>query len=225
MPVLTSGLVSGSNFSVGTTVQTYTAGDSFGNTTSCSFSITVKDIATPTITCPANVSQCNPIVTGIAPVTILDNCPTPAVTYSFSGATAGAGANNASGSVFNVGNTTVTYIATDLSGNVGSCTFTVTTGVSPTISATATNSVICLGGSTTLNGVGASTYTWSGGITNGVPFSPTITTTYTVTGTSASGCTTTAVKTITVNPLPVIITNSPTACVGTNKNLTSNGGT
>jgi hypothetical protein len=69
----------------------------------------------------------------------LDNCPTPAVTYSFSGATTGTGLNNASGSSFNVGNTTVTYIATDLSGNVGSCSFTVTTGVSSTISATATN--------------------------------------------------------------------------------------
>ena len=225
VPVLTSGLVSGSNFPVGTTVVTYTAQDAAFNTTSCSFSVTVKDVATPTITCPANVSQCSAIVNGIAPVSVLDNCPTPAVTYSFSGATAGSGANNASGSSFNVGNTTITYIATDLSGNVGSCTFTVTAGVSPTISATATNSTICLGGSTTLNGVGASTYTWSGGITNGVPFSPTITTTYTLTGTSASGCTNTALATITVNPLPVIITNSPTACVGSNINLTANGGT
>ena len=225
IPVLTTGSVSGSSFPVGTTVQTFTAGDSFGNTTSCSFSVTVNDIATPTITCPANVTQCTPIVNGIAPISVLDNCPTPAVTYSFSGATTGTGLNNASGSSFNVGNTTVTYIATDLSGNVGSCSFTVTTGVSSTISATATNSVICLGGSTTLNGVGAATYTWSGGITNGVPFSPTVTTTYTVTGTSASGCTTTAVKTITVNPLPVILTNSPTACVGSNINLTANGGT
>ncbi|MDP1800278.1 MAG: gliding motility-associated C-terminal domain-containing protein [Bacteroidota bacterium] len=226
VPVLTAGLASGSNFPVGTTVQTYTAGDSFGNTTSCSVTVTVTDVTTPTITCPANVSQCSAIVTGIAPVLVLDNCPTaPAVTYSFSGVTAGSGANNASGSTFNVGNTTVTYIATDPSGNVGSCSFVVTAGVSPTISSTTTNSVICLGGSTTLNGVGAATYTWSGGVTNGVPFSPTITTTYTLTGTSASGCTNTAVRTITVNPLPVIITNSPTACVGSNINLTSNGGT
>ncbi len=224
VPVLASGLPSGSSFPVGTTVVTYTAQDASANTTTCSFSVTVKDVTTPTITCPGNVSQCNSVVTGIGPVSVLDNCPTPAVTYSFSGATAGSGANNASGSPFNVGNTTVTYIATDASGNVGSCSFVVTTGVSPTISATATNSVICLGGSTTLNGVGASTYTWSGGITNGVPFSPTVTTTYTVTGTSASGCTNTAVKTITVNPLPVIITNSPTACVGSNINLTATGG-
>ncbi len=225
VPVLTAGLPSGSNFPVGTTVQTYTAGDSFGNTTSCSFSVTVKDVTTPTITCPANVSQCNAVVTGIGPVSVLDNCPTPAVTYSFSGATTGSGSNNASGSSFNVGNTTVTYIATDVSGNISSCSFIVTTGVSPTISATATNSSVCQGGSTTLNGLGASTYTWSGGITNGVPFFPTVTTTYTLTGTSASGCTNTTVATITVNPLPVIVTNSPTACLGTNINLTATGGT
>jgi len=225
VPVLTSGLASGSSFPVGTTVQTYTAQDAFGNTTTCSFSVTVMDVTTPTITCPGNVSQCNSVVTGIGPTSALDNCPPPAVTYSFSGATTGSGVNNASGSTFNVGNTTVTYIATDLSGNTSNCSFVVTTGVSPTISATATNSTICLGGSTTLNGIGASTYTWSGGITNGVPFSPLVTTTYTLTGTSASGCTNTAIATITVNPLPVIVTNSPTACLGANINLTATGGT
>jgi gliding motility-associated-like protein len=225
VPVLASGLSSGSSFPVGTTVQTYTASDSFGNTTSCSFSVTVLDLVAPTITCPPNIIQCNSIVTGIAPVTVLDNCSTPSVTYSFSGATLGSGITNASGSFFNIGNTIVTYIATDLSGNTASCSFTVTTGISPTISATATNSIICLGGSTTLTGAGASTYSWSGGVTNGVAFSPTVTTTYTLTATSVSGCTNTAVKTITVNPPPTITVTATNSiiCLGGSTTLSGSG--
>ncbi|MDI9341804.1 MAG: HYR domain-containing protein [Sediminibacterium sp.] len=225
MPVLSSGLPSGSSFPVGTTVQTYTAQDGSGNTTSCSFSVTVRDVTTPTITCPANVNQCTAIVNGIAPVSVLDNCPAaPAVTYSFSGATAGSGANNASGTAFNTGTTTVTYIATDGSGNIGSCSFSVVTGAAPVLTIAVTNPSVCLGGSTTMSASGASTYTWTGGVTNGVPFSPAVTTTYTVSATSAGGCTTTAVRTITVFPLPVIITNSPTACLGSTINLTASGG-
>ncbi|MEI8137462.1 MAG: hypothetical protein WCH21_09090, partial [Bacteroidota bacterium] len=117
-----------------------------------------------------------------------------------------------------------------LSGSTLGCTGTntvaVTVNPTPTITATATNSVICLGGSTTLNGAGASTYTWSGGITNSVDFSPTITTTYTVTGTSASGCTNTAVITITVLPNPVapLLTSNSPVCVGGNLTFTASGG-
>ena len=58
---------------------------------------------------------------------------------------------------------------------------------------------VCGGLSVTLSGTGATTYTWSGGITNGVSFVPSATTTYTVTGTS-SGCTGTASVLVTRNP-------------------------
>lgn len=67
---------------------------------------------------------------------------------------------------------------------------------------TDTNSTICIGTAVTLNGQGATTYTWSDGVTNGVPFSPNSTVTYTVTGTT-NGCTSTATVTITVLPLPI----------------------
>ncbi len=225
VPVLASGLASGSSFPVGTTVQTYTAQDGLGNTTSCSFSVTVSDVTSPTITCPANVNQCTAIVNGIAPNTVLDNCPgAPAVTYSFSGATVGAGVTNASGTAFNTGTTVVTYIATDGSGNTGSCSFSVVTGAAPILTVAITNTSICQGGNTSMTASGAATYTWSGGVTNGVPFSPTVTTSYTVTANSAGGCTTTAVRTITVNPLPVITTNTPAVCLGATINLTATGG-
>ncbi len=225
VPVLTSGLASGASFPVGTTVQTYTAQDGAGNTTSCSFSVTVRDVTSPTITCPPNVNQCVSVVNGIAPVLVLDNCPTtPAVTYSFSGATVGAGLTNASGSTFNTGTTNVTYIATDGSGNIGTCNFQVITGAAPLLTVAVTNPSICLGASTSMSASGAATYTWSGGVINGIPFSPTVTTIYTVSATSAGGCTTTTTRTITVNPLPSIVTNSPTACLGSSINLSASGG-
>ena len=69
-----------------------------------------------------------------------------------------------------------------------------------TVGATVSNSVICNGNSTTLSGTGANTYVWTGGISNAIAFSPTITASYTVTGTNTlSGCTNTAVASVTVN--------------------------
>ena len=47
---------------------------------------------------------------------------------------------------------------------------------------------VCVNNTLTLSATGASTYVWNGGITDGVPFIPTLDTTYTVIGTSAQGC-------------------------------------
>lgn len=58
----------------------------------------------------------------------------------------------------------------------------------------------------TLSGSGASSYTWDNGVTNGVPFTPTIgTTTYTVTGTDANGCVNTDQVTVTTFELPIAL--------------------
>jgi gliding motility-associated-like protein len=113
-------------------------------------------------------------------------------------------------------------------GATGSCTNTavrtITVNPLPGVSSTASNSTICNGGSTTLNGTGASTYTWTGGISNGVAFSPTTTTTYTVTGTDANGCVNTSVRTVTVNAVPTSTTSTSgtITCVTNTVNLNSN---
>ena len=90
---------------------------------------------------------------------------------------------------------------------------TATVNVIPTVTATASQT-ICSGTSVTLSGIGASTYVWNNGISNGVSFIPTATTTYTVTGTAANGCTNTASSTVTVNPVPTV-TNASICAGGT----------
>ncbi|MFT5779031.1 MAG: gliding motility-associated-like protein [Crocinitomicaceae bacterium] len=57
----------------------------------------------------------------------------------------------------------------------------------------------------TLNGSGASTYTWTNGVIDGVPFSPPLssTTVYTVTGTDANGCVGTDIVQVSSFTLPI----------------------
>ena len=78
---------------------------------------------------------------------------------------------------------------------------TITVNVLPAVGVTAdpTVATICAGSSITLSGTGAANYSWSGGISNGVSFTPTATTTYTVTGTATSNCMNTATQKVTVN--------------------------
>lgn len=111
---------------------------------------------------------------------------------------------------------TYTCFVKDALGNPTSNTYTVTQPASFSITASVSNSVICNGASTVFNGAGASTYTWTGGVTNGVPYSPTVTNTYSVTGSNALGCraSNTVVLTVTVNPGPAITVSSGTICAG-----------
>ncbi|MGM0477711.1 MAG: PKD domain-containing protein, partial [Bacteroidota bacterium] len=75
--------------------------------------------------------------------------------------------------------------------------------VHPTPNVDAGNDVfVCDGESVTLSGSGADTYVWDNGVSDGVSFVPTATNTYTVTGTSAEGCTATDDVLVTVYDNP-----------------------
>ncbi|HLP93482.1 MAG TPA: HYR domain-containing protein [Saprospiraceae bacterium] len=92
--------------------------------------INVTDTIAPTITCPANQVITSPgaaVVNGIAPV-VDDNCSSPNVGWSSTGATVADFPNDpdASGSLFNLGSSTVVYTATDASGNSATCSFDIT---------------------------------------------------------------------------------------------------
>ncbi len=128
-----SGLSSGSWFPVGQTTNTFEVVDSAGHHSApFSFVVTVQDTEPPVIACPGNRTvdtdpgQCTAIVNDIAPVSFGDNCPGATVTYLVTGATTVSGMENASGTAFNKGSSTVTYTVTDASSNVTSCSFTVT---------------------------------------------------------------------------------------------------
>jgi HEAT repeat protein len=125
--------------------------------------------------------------------------------------------------------TIYTVTGININGCSGSTTITVNTHNSPAITVSPTNpSSICSGSSIQLYGVGGITYTWQpGGLTGSpVSISPTVTTTYTVTGMDSYGCTASSTKTVTVIPAPTVTVNpsSTSICQGTGAvNLTANG--
>ncbi|MBK7588841.1 MAG: T9SS type A sorting domain-containing protein [Bacteroidetes bacterium] len=129
-------------------------------------------------------------------------------------------------------NTTTTYTVTVEDGAGCTATSSVTVNVNPLPNITATASVnpLCDGSSTICTGAGAGiggSYVWSGGVVDGVAFTPIATTTYTVTGTTANGCTATSTITIVVNTNPIILASaSPSSiCEGFTSTLSAIGAT
>lgn len=119
---------------------------------------------------------------------------------------------------------TTTYTVT---GTTNGCSaddqITVTVGNS--LSLTMSQDVaICEGDSTTISVSGAGSYLWSNGETNSsFSVSPSITTTYNVTGTDASNCTGTGQVTVTVNSLPVVSSDNVAVCEGSSVQIQATG--
>ena len=195
------------------TTYTATATSSLGCTNTASFVILMNPVPNPTI--------------AISPAATVCSGTTVTLTASGGGTYVWApgGATSAAINVNTTGVYTVTV--TNASGCTATSTASITVNPLPSVSTTATLTTICNGGSTTLTGTGASTYTWQPGNLSGtsVVVSPTSTTTYTVTGTSASGCTATATRLITVNTLPTITTSitNATICVGQSTTISASG--
>jgi len=129
-------------------------------------------------------------------------------------------------------NTTTTYSVGGLNGTscYGFNGITINVNPSPTITAQATPSMACVGGSVTISGSGAATYTILGGNTNPITI-PSGTATggfFTfVEGSAANGCTDIALVQFTVNPNPTVTISSSvptnTICMGSTLTLTGNG--
>lgn len=106
----------------------------------------------------------------------------------------------------------------------GIATRTINIPGSPTVSVT--NSTICAGNNATLTANGASTYSWNtGATTSQIVVSPTVSTSYTVTGSNGS-CNDTKTVSVTVNASPTVnISASNTIiCTGQTVTLTASGG-
>lgn len=122
------------------------------------------------------------------------------------------------------GTFTTYMIVSDACGSLGITSKTITVLPTPTVSATPASTTVCNGTNIILSGGGASTYAWSGGITNGVAFAASSTTNYTVTGTAANGCTNTAVSAVTTNSNPIVTANTTTNTICSGNNITLTGG-
>lgn len=146
IPIITSGTVDTST--LGTYTITYSATDDAGNTSSITRDVIVVDTTNPTIS-----------LVGNSEISLLIN-----ETFSDSGATAidsfeGAIAVETSGTVDNttLGSYTLTYLATDTSGNSSSITRTINV-VSGTVTPDVTPPEITMNGSDTLTIEALSTY-------------------------------------------------------------------
>ncbi len=156
----------------------------------------------------------NPGVLTVCENTMVTLSGTGAVSYNWSGGiTNGVPFSATASDVY-------TVFGTDANGCIGINNATVTVNSAPSISVTSNpaNGIVCSGGQATLSGNGAVSYVWTGGITDGVAFTPPATTTYTVTGTDGNGCTGTSQSTITVQacsgPVAAFSAVETTVCVG-----------
>ncbi|UKN03103.1 T9SS type A sorting domain-containing protein [Paracrocinitomix mangrovi] len=152
-------------------------------------------------------------------------CAGTMVTLSGSGATSYSWDNGVTDGVPFAATATTTYTVTGTDGNgcTGTDQVVVTVNPLPTVNA-GTDQTVCAGTMVTLSGSGASSYAWDNGVTDGVAFAATATTTYTVTGTDVNGCVNTDQVVVTVNPLPTVNAGTDqTVCAGTSVTLTGSG--
>jgi hypothetical protein len=189
--------VAGTTFdpAAGTQTLTYTLVDAYGCTQVANNAITVN--AAPTV-------AANSTATAV--------CAGTAVTLTGAGADTYVWDNSVVNGVAFTPAATTTYMVTGTTTATG-CTSTstvaVTVNTNPTVAANSTAAAVCPGGSVTLTGAGADTYSWDNSVVDGAAFAPTGTTVYTVTGTTtATGCTSTATVTVTVNPNPTVTASS-----------------
>lgn len=183
-----------------TTTYTVTGTSALGCTNTATITITV-----------------NPLPTVVANTSASAVCAGSPVTLSGSGASSYTWTGGVIDAVSFVPPSTSTYTVTgtDVNSCINTASVTVTVNALPTVVANTTASTICEGSPVTLTGSGASTYTWTGGVTDGVPFNPIVTNTYTVTGTDINSCQNTATVSVTVNPLPSVSITFPvdTVCL------------
>ena len=141
-----------------------------------------------------------------------------------------------SANLFNVGADTAmvspmssgvyTVTGTDANGCTGIGMTSLVVKTTPTVtSSVSPNDTVCAGTMTTLAGMGAVSYSWSGGITNNTSFTPTSSGSYIVTGTGANGCSAMDTVNMTINSGPSVSTspNTVTVCSGSSAAIVATG--
>ena len=238
--VATLTVTGASTYSWSTGAATNTVNVTGINSGTTSTTNTVSVVGTSTANC-ANAAS---YTLTVAPSPSLSITGTQTVCSGSSTILTGTGAINYTWMPGNVTTNTISVNPTTnttytLTGASGTCTATavatVSVNASPTLAITPSSTAICAGGTSTLSATGASSYTWSsptgGGLSSttgsSVTATPTVSSgslTYSITGTSALGCTNTATGSLNVNPTPTVTivggTNSQTVCGGGLANYT-----
>ncbi len=196
-PELLVGLGSGNVFPIGVNIEVYRVSDESGNSSTCSFTVTVEDSEAPTIVCPENitVSGCAETINYDLP-DAFDDCSSIGNPVLIQGL--------GSGAVFPEGVHTEIYEVADGFGNTTQCSFTISI-VNDMEGDILEVENACFGeadGSATVSGTGGSppyTYAWDNGQTG-----PTATDLaadfYSVTVTDSEGCTNQMFVTVSENP-------------------------
>ncbi len=206
----------------------------FSNLTSICGSATSISYASGAISSVINDNSCTAASASIFQVPVSPLLTTPititAATSLLWTASPGVGiANNTSTSAsangLPAGVTNFTQTATT-SYQGTTCTSAASTSVNviyPTVDA-GPDQTVCITTPVTLSGSGAQTYAWDNGVTDGVPFVPGATATYTVIGTAANGCQDTDQVVVTVNTT-IIVNAGPdqTICIGSPVTLSGSG--
>ena len=118
---LIDGYATGEIFPSGITQVTYQITDATGNTSTCSFTVTILDIEAPVIECGNNIVSQDPIVEYALP-NVTDNCSATLTLID----------GLESGDVFPHGYTSITYAAIDPTGNADTCSFSILVNNPPT---------------------------------------------------------------------------------------------
>ena len=182
--VTRSGVPAGNLFTIGVTTITWTATDVFGNQTTKTQTVTVTDNQAPSLTAPPNVARTVPA--GTTSIVLTDAELGSATVSDNSGSVTVVRTGVPAGNVFALGTTTITYTATDASGNTTVRTQTVTVSpASPTVTVGATDSsgaeqlrdplVFTVSTGTPLQSTLVVNLAWSGTATYGTDYTVTVT--------------------------------------------------
>jgi hypothetical protein len=205
----------------------------------------VNPTVTTTYTCTAvDVEGCSTattltVVVDPTPAIIISASPSTTICLGTSVTLTASGANTYNwqpgnfngGPIFTVTPfSTTTYTVTGTLSQGCTVTSTITINPDPQIAVTSSFNPLCTGNSATLTASGAATYVWQPGNLTGssVTVSPNAQTIYTVTGTSASGCTNATLFNLQVNQSPTMTLASAlpsSTCPGQSVVLNSSIGT
>jgi hypothetical protein len=206
---------------------TFSGGNPVSPNVTTSYSVTGTN-STGCVSLPAVATVTvynNPTVTATTSSSVtcsgspIDLIATGALTYTWN-----TGANTASTTASPTVNTNFYVIGADSNQCISYVTLPVTVNPVPNVVIATTATFICLGNTATLTASGALSYTWNNTSTlTSIPVTPSVTTTYSVTGTNTFGCTKTVMRTVNVNSLTLATSGNTAVCQGGPVTLSASG--